>query len=519
MPPTEPRRPGRDVPPPSFTPQSGRPGRPVRPDRAIEIGDTGPQGAAPQHHPAYEQTVRPADVRGAAPSIAPRRPGSDQRRASDPPVRPSSVPPAVHPGKPVSFRTASGAPRDPAPGARPASVPPADRTSPAASPAGSRTPASVPPSHAPRAVPPRTADRAQSHAPARAGTPAGYARPPAQGRPSGGPGRPGGPGPVPPPPVGGRRRPSWRRIVVLGLCLALVALIAWPVGLLLWANGKIQHIDALSGASDTPGTTYLLAGSDSRADGAVGDDGTEGARTDTIMLLHVPDSGPTALISLPRDTYAEIPDNSANKLNTAYSWGGAPLLVQTVEQLSGLTVDHYVEVGFDGVQQIVDAAGGVELCLDYDVQDERSGLAWTAGCHTADGATALAFSRMRYSDPTGDIGRADRQRQLIGALTSSLQDSSILRSPGTQRALIDSGLAALHVDEDSGITDLGKLALAFRNANGPEGITGTPPISDTDYRPGNIGSTVRLDPDLAPQFWSDIAAGALPAGPVGGMPQ
>src|SRR5690606_24279401 len=149
--------------------------------------------------------------------------------------------------------------------------------------------------------------------------------------------RPSGP---PGPPAKGRRKPRWRRIVVLGLCLVLVAVIAWPVGLMLWANGKIQDVEALSGAADTPGTTYLLAGSDSRADGTVGEDGTEGARTDTIMLLHVPESGPTAPISLPRDTYTEIPGNNANMLNAAYSWGGAPLLVETVELLSGLTVDH-----------------------------------------------------------------------------------------------------------------------------------------------------------------------------------
>lgn len=301
--------------------------------------------------------------------------------------------------------------------------------------------------------------------------------------------------------------------------LLLVLMIAWPVGLLLWANGKITHIDALSGATATDGTTYLLAGSDSRADGAVGEDGTEGARTDTIMLLHVPESGPAALISIPRDTYAEIPGNGANKLNTSYSWGGAPLLVETVEGLSGLTVDHYVEVGFSGVEDIVDAVGGVELCLDYEVHDELSGLNWTPGCHEADGVTALAFSRMRYSDPTGDIGRGERQRQVISAVSSTLQDKSLLLQPGKQKALLGSGLGSVSVDEDTNILDLGRLALAFRSANGPEGITGTPPISDPDYRPGNVGSTVRLDPDLAPQFWKDVAEGALPAGePVGGMP-
>ncbi len=320
-------------------------------------------------------------------------------------------------------------------------------------------------------------------------------------------------------PEASRRRPRWRRIVGLGVAVLLVCVIAWPVGLALWANGKINHIDALSSAPETSGTTYLLAGSDSRADGAIGEDGTEGARTDTILVLHVPDSGPSSLISLPRDTYVEIPGQGANKLNAAYSWGGAPLLVETVEGLTGMKVDHYVEVGLGGVEEIVDAVGGVELCLDYDVDDPNSGLVWTAGCHTTDGTMALAFSRMRYSDPQGDIGRAERQRQLISAVSSKLQDKSIVFKPASQTALISSGLDAVTVDESTNIVDLGRLALAFRNANGDGGVTGTPPISTIDYRPGNVGSSVLLDPDLAPKFWQDVRDGTLAPGVVGGLPK
>ncbi|TGJ98130.1 LytR family transcriptional regulator [Actinotalea fermentans ATCC 43279 = JCM 9966 = DSM 3133] len=299
---------------------------------------------------------------------------------------------------------------------------------------------------------------------------------------------------------------------------ALVLLLAWPIGLLVWANGKIQHVDALSDASGTPGQTYLLAGSDARGEG-ISEDGTEGARTDTIMVLHKPSSGPAALISLPRDTFAEVPGKGAAKLNAAYSWGGAPLLVQTVEGLTGLTVDHYVEIGFGGVEGIVDAVGGVELCLDYDVDDPRSELVWTAGCHPADGHTALAFSRMRYADVQGDIGRAERQRQVIGAVSAKAADKSLLLKPWAQVSLLDAGLASMVVDQRTGIIDLGRMALAFREANGPEGVTGTPPISDPDYRPGGIGSTVRLDPDLGPVFWTDVRDGTLAPGVVGGLPQ
>ncbi|WP_226909349.1 LCP family protein [Georgenia ruanii] len=293
----------------------------------------------------------------------------------------------------------------------------------------------------------------------------------------------------------------------------LVLLIAWPVGLLVWADGKIQHTEALSGASNTPGTTYLIAGSDSRADGTI-PDGTEGQRTDSIMLLQQPASGPAALISLPRDTYVEIPGHGGNKLNAAYALGGAPLLVQTVEHLTGLTVDHYVQIGMGGVQQVVDAVGGVELCLDYNVSDPESMLEWTAGCHIADGPTALAFSRMRKQDPKGDIGRAERQRQVVGAVVKKVATPATLLNPADQVKLLDAGTGALVVDTDTGIVDLGRMALAFRAATGPNGIVGTPPVANLNYRPGRIGSAVLLDQDKAPTFFQRMRDGQLTAADV-----
>jgi len=288
----------------------------------------------------------------------------------------------------------------------------------------------------------------------------------------------------------------------------LVLVLAWPVGLLWWANGRISHVPALSGAANTPGTTYLLAGSDSRADGAA-DDATEGQRSDTIMVLHKPESGPAALVSLPRDTYTDIPGHGAAKLNAAYSYGGPELLVETVEGLTGLTVDHYVEIGMAGVRDVVDAVGGVELCLDYDVDDWRSDLVWEAGCHPADGETALAFARMRYSDPDGDIGRTARQRQLVSSIISEVATPSTVLDPRGHVGLIDSALSAIVVDDDTGIIDLARMALAFRAATGSGGLIGPPPIADYNYRPGGVGSTVLLDPDLAPDFFDRLATGDL----------
>lgn len=383
---------------------------------------------------------------------------------------------------------------------------------------------------APRSIPPRSAPPAGGQPP--------QAIPP--GRPvraSAGPVRPSPVRTAPRPPAGGGRgggtppralasggrgggniRIRKGRVAGVIAVLVLLAVIAWPVGLLIWANGKIQHVEALSEASNTPGTTYLLAGSDARGTGGI-DDSTSGARTDTIMLLHKPRSGPVALISIPRDTYAEIPGQGGNKINAAYSFGGAPLLVQTVEGLSGLTIDHYVEVGFGGVEGVVDAVGGVRLCLDYDVHDVKSKLKWKAGCHMADGKTAIAFSRMRYADPTGDIGRAQRQQQVIAQVGKKVADPGVLLNPATQVGLADAGLEALVTDTNSGIIDIAMMGLAFRTANGDDGVTGTPPIATINYRTPSGASAVQLDENQTPEFWAKIRDGEYePGQEVGGMP-
>ncbi|NCT92303.1 LCP family protein [Cellulomonas sp. APG4] len=318
--------------------------------------------------------------------------------------------------------------------------------------------------------------------------------------------------------VPSRRRRGRRALVVLALVLAL--LLAWPLGLAFWANGRLERVEATSGAADTPGTTYLLAGSDSRGDGSVvRQDSTEGERTDTIMLLHVPPSGPSTLLSLPRDTYTDVPGYGPAKLNAAFAWGGPPLLVASVEDLTGFTVDHYVEVGFDGVAGLVDALDGVELCLDQDVSDQKSKLEWTAGCHVSDGKTALAFARMRYSDPEGDVGRGARQQQLIKAVTKEAANVGTLVNPGEQVRLARAGTDALAVSQGTNILDLGRMALAFRSATGPDGVTGTPWIASMDHRPGGVGSTVLLDDARNAELYPAIMNGTLEPGKVGGVPE
>lgn len=299
-----------------------------------------------------------------------------------------------------------------------------------------------------------------------------------------------------------RKKRRWPLVVIACVLLML----AWPVFLMLDANSHLKKIDALSGAANTSGTTYLLAGSDSRADGSVPDD-TEGQRADSIMLVHVAPNGQTSNISLPRDTYVDIPGYGWDKLNASYAYGGPALLVKTVEKLTGLTIDHYAEIGMGGVSNIVDAVDGVNLCFDLSVEDERSELNWEAGCHDADGKTALAFARMRYSDPRGDIGRAERQRQVVSKTVSKAMKPATLLNPMSALRVERAGASAFTVDQDSSVIDVARLVLAFREAQN-SGMTGVPPIESLGYAT-SAGSAVLLEDTTAPDFFAKLRAGTL----------
>lgn len=316
----------------------------------------------------------------------------------------------------------------------------------------------------------------------------------------------GGPGGAP----GSRRRPRVPRAVRLSItliALLLVILLGWGAALTVWSSSRIEHVDALSGAEGTPGTTYLIAGSDARGGEAVSDDGTEGQRTDTIMLLHRARNGNSYLVSLPRDTLVDIPGHGRYKLNAAFAFGGSPLLVETVEDLTGLTIDHYVEVGFDGVSEVVDAVGHVNLCIDQDVDDEKSGLSMTEGCHDVGGDQALAFVRARYFDPTADMGRQQRQQQFVGALMDRLTTPTVALNPLTQVKVAGSASDALVTSEGTGVPALGRMALTARRAMNSGG-TLTMPIEDPEYRTRHSGIAIQVDDEDVLDFFAAIGDGS-----------
>ena len=268
--------------------------------------------------------------------------------------------------------------------------------------------------------------------------------------------------------------------------------------------------------ADTAGTNWLLAGSDSREGLTKAerkelrtgkDEGSQ--RTDTLMVIHIDDSGKSTLVSLPRDSYVTIPahigldgiaiEDRRNKINTAYGQGGAPLLVETVERNTGLHIDHYMEVGFKGIRDITDAVGGVNMCVPADVTDENSGLNLLAGCQELDGKNALAYVRMRYADPKGDLGRIERQQQFLSSVMKKVATPAVLLNPISMWKLVDAGTGSVNVGETDTVMDIGNLAKAMRALSNGNGTLTTVPVSETDANTA-AGSSV---------IWDDVAAREL----------
>ena len=315
----------------------------------------------------------------------------------------------------------------------------------------------------------------------------------------------------------GRPRHPGRVTAKILLVVLLVIAVA-IAGVFIWSNNQLTHMNALTDATDDSARTWLILGSDARDGTIPGQTSAEipGERTDTIMLLVSPQHGPAALISIPRDSYVEY-QGEGMKINAVAEEKGWPALTSVVERMSGLKVDHVVKVGFAGVKNVVDAVGGVSLCYDRTVSDPYSGLNWQAGCHVADGTTALAFSRMRHGDPLGDLGRAQRQRMVIQAVAKKVMTPSFLfssRMPGTLKA----GLKAVTVDEQSSPLTLGQMALAFRSATSSGGITGMPVLTSMGTYIDGLGSCVTIDRAETLSLFQKIKDGTQAAGVVGGLP-
>lgn len=295
--------------------------------------------------------------------------------------------------------------------------------------------------------------------------------------------------------------------------LAVLLVLALLAGLVMYFFAKVDKVDALRDYPDrpaaTPGQDWLLVGSDSR-EGLSAEErkrlhsgDAQGRRTDTIILLHVPSGGKPTMVSLPRDSYVPIPGHGRNKLNAAFAFGGPPLLVQTVERVTGIRIDHYAEIGFGGFVGMVDAVGGVELCPKRDIKDKKAGLNVKKGCQEMDGPTALGYVRARYFDPKGDLGRVERQQEFLGAIFKETATPSTLLNPFRLVSLGNAGTTALAVDEQDGPIDLLRFTLAMRAVAGGKGVKTTVPVADPNYSTP-AGAAVRWDRQEALRLFESL---------------
>lgn len=274
--------------------------------------------------------------------------------------------------------------------------------------------------------------------------------------------------------------------------LVLAALLFYGgVSAVAWS--QIQRVNAESlgqPLADQPGTTFLIVGSDKLPE----DEGR--GRTDTIMLLHY-GAGPTVLTSVPRDSQVPIPGYGTTKINAAYAHGGAPLLVEVIEQNTGIKVDGYAEIGFQGLVDVVDAMDGIEVCPETDLKDRDSHLDIKAGCQDVDGTTALAYSRNRKSFDTGDIQRGQNQREVIGAIGSKVRSWRTLE-PRRYANLALSSSDAIVLGDQVSMIEFSRFAWALSGAMSRSGVNCTVPILDFK---------VTWDADRASEFFALLATG------------
>jgi len=301
------------------------------------------------------------------------------------------------------------------------------------------------------------------------------------------------------------------------LAVALLLVVAW-VAAIVWAGysgwGRVHRVDALPGAADRPaagsGSNYILVGSDSRAGLSraerkkLATGNAPGRRTDSIMLVHLGSAEPT-LISIPRDSYVPIRGQGSNKINASYALGGPQLLIDTVEQVSGLRVDGFIEIGFGGFASIVDSLGGVNMCLKKPINDRLAGINLKAGCQTLNGPNALGYVRTRYSDPLGDIGRIQRQRQFLGALLGKAASPANVLLPWRLYGISTAGAQALTVDNDASALEVAKVMLAIRDIGRGNGTSTSVPVSNPNLQTP-VGSAVKWDSPKARALFSDLKA-------------
>lgn len=337
-----------------------------------------------------------------------------------------------------------------------------------------------------------------------------------------------GGGPDGPEQRGRERRPHRRRRIVAVVLVALLVLLAVPaVGAVYVGHRLTSHITRVAGVFDdlpnrphkpTTGAAakaenILLLGTDRRSDVATTGDSAKASdwvpgeqRSDTMMVLHIDaDRRGASVISIPRDSWVNIPGHGTAKVNAAFSWGGPRLAVETVEQLTDVRIDHVAIVDWDGYKSMINTLGGIDVTIPKTVYDSARKHTWTAGTHHLDGAQALLYARERHGLPGGDLDRVKRQQEVLRELSKNALAAT--SSPTKLYGLLDALSRHLTVDSGWSSKDLATLAFSMRSLHSGNVKYLTIPVTGT----GMVGdqSVVFVDRSSGSTLWKAVHADTM----------
>ena len=270
--------------------------------------------------------------------------------------------------------------------------------------------------------------------------------------------------------------------------------------------------DTFAGLEDVPrpspadGTTFLLVGTDTRSDTpttgrAARGPVTDRGRSDAVMIAHIAADGTSAaVVSIPRDSWVDIPGHGENKINAAYAIGGPSLLIRTVENLTGLRIDHFAVADFAGFQGVVDSVGGIDVGVAEATSDP--GVELHEGVNHLDGAAALVYVRQRYGLADGDLDRARRQQNALRALVGKVAATGTANDPVGLYDLLDATTRFVSVDDTLSNEDLRSVTHRLRGVPPDEIRFLRAPVAGLDRE--DAQSVVRLDLLQARELWDSL---------------
>ncbi|MFI9812385.1 LCP family protein [Saccharothrix variisporea] len=319
-----------------------------------------------------------------------------------------------------------------------------------------------------------------------------------------------------------------------------------------WANfqsfaNNLTTTDVISdeGGGERPADgsiDILMVGMDARTDAKgnplpqhildelqAGDESAGGLNTDTIILMHIPnDTGKAVAVSFPRDSYVKIAGgNGRHKINSAYGYGknasvaalqkkgvtdqvqveqeskqaGAKNLIQTIQDLTGVTIDHYAEINLVGFYDITKAVGGVDVCLNQATEDDYSGANFAKGPQTIQGKEALSFVRQRYGLLRGDLDRIVRQQVFMAGLAKKMLSAGTLSDPGKLRSMIEALTKSIVLDKG---WDVFKFATQMKDLSGGNIEFETIPTGNPELHTPEDGTAIEINESEVKRFFKNL---------------